>query len=358
MVGRDNRPSQLDDDDADLLGFGDDKDDSPQSYSRSPKDAYDFMDRVAKQVYRLAALSNVNATKPRHPAGRRTSFQGEQNNNWEAAEESFLVDRNDMEATFVQCCLPNSECDLKLLDLLGDTDSQLCEDYQRIMDYFRHKTLLMERRQNVEKMRVAAADDSALLELAGFHSPQGPTPASSSARRVNITDVKLSKEVDSDEEALKSVAKAKSSRQEAPVLRGPGRKSTAEQRLLDTGSPRTPRRAQTSFLSQGSSSGPERNRLKGAMVKAGTISVMGRERKRTLDSKETSSRTAEPGKFASQDSTAEESIRRSRDATRFASRSSFDEASPVSPSRGTARNRTVLSGKGALANAGSRSLNG
>lgn len=92
---------------------------------------------------------------------------------WEVAEEHFIDDigRSTMEEHFVKSVQPEA-IDTHLLELLGaEGEAKLFLDYQRIVEYFRHKNALVDRKVGLKSMQSAIAnDDGALKELSGWHA--------------------------------------------------------------------------------------------------------------------------------------------------------------------------------------------
>jgi len=158
----------------------------------SVQDMYERMDLTSKQVHRMA--DQLIAVRKQH--GRRSTVRSRHRKDsfgpisgvddslggdneqgsctLETAEESLLDDagRCEMEDVFVKCCRPNPD-DLRLLEMVGPSgETDLFMDYQRIAEYFRHKSALTDRRSSVSKMKDAAnisGDDDTLKELSGWH---------------------------------------------------------------------------------------------------------------------------------------------------------------------------------------------
>lgn len=105
-------------------------------------DSFQFMVQVSRQVLRLQQAARLQQLRE----GTGLPVDGPAD-----AEDVFgEACRAEMEAGLMRCCEPMPSADKQVLDLLGETQNDLCEDYQRIMDYFRHKATLVERNRNAK----------------------------------------------------------------------------------------------------------------------------------------------------------------------------------------------------------------
>lgn len=96
----------------------------------------------------------------------------EQNNSNDAG-------RSSMEERFTECCESsgNSEVEFRLMQLLGpEIEDQLFKEQMKIVEYFRHKNQLLDRKYGIQKMQdMFGGDDDALNELAAWHG-EAETP--------------------------------------------------------------------------------------------------------------------------------------------------------------------------------------
>lgn len=148
-------------------------DDSPIRRQHALLHSFERMENLSMEIGRIATVGKADALASRRRRGsqgtsRRQSGldDGDKGNSglagWEDdAEFSFLEDDTtlDMEDHLVKSCKPEP-IDLKLLAMLGpDGEAKLSEDYERIFEYFRHKSVLMERKAT---QRPAMADMNAM----------------------------------------------------------------------------------------------------------------------------------------------------------------------------------------------------
>jgi len=174
----------------------------PQSKSTGTVLVLERMDYMAKQVERLTlahkgahASSKRDAKRDTFALGNDVAGEAEAEDAWQAAEQSFVegVGRRDMEDLFVKCC-QSSDNDLRLFELLGaGKEDQLYKDQQKIVEYFRHKSGVLDRTHGFAKQQdMFGTDDDALGELSAngskpsspkqeAPSQSSPTEASSSA---------------------------------------------------------------------------------------------------------------------------------------------------------------------------------
>jgi len=157
------------------------------------------MDEISKQVHRMSSSSlahlqdfrkslrdqgitdthEQNEILLKHKGLRRDSFGTKTDESkdgecaWEAAEEHFLddVSRSTMEEQFVRSVQPDARLDMHLMRMLGaEGESKLFLDYQRIVEYFRHKNAIADRKIGMKSMNMAMqSGDESLKELSTWH---------------------------------------------------------------------------------------------------------------------------------------------------------------------------------------------
>lgn len=139
-------------------------------------DAFDYMDNMSRHITRLSIVSQQLARQNFAPGPQvaKSAIEAGEHLPGEVVEEKLLGDdnRTEMEEMFVACCRPNHLCDLQLLEMLGESgESRLLEDYDRFVNYFLHKNMLMERQNGFGKTKTATCgqDDDILKDISKRH---------------------------------------------------------------------------------------------------------------------------------------------------------------------------------------------
>merc|ERR1719473_1481697 len=126
------------------------------------------MDIMSKEVDRFRSADQRMS---------RSKAEGGENSrddrDWgEAAEEHFMQP-SPMEEVFLGCCEGSATegIDFRMMELLGpELEQQLFRHQEKIVEYFRLKGQLLDRKQGFAKMQdICAADDDALHELSAWH---------------------------------------------------------------------------------------------------------------------------------------------------------------------------------------------
>lgn len=150
----------------------------------------DRMNYLAGQVSRL---NKKSGSMPSSPSKSEKSKGFSSEGSEEDTEEGNILEgagRCTMEDNFVNCCRASGsvEIDTRIMELLGpEKEQQLFKDQQKIVEYFRHKNSLLDRKNNMSRMQgLFAGDDDAMSELAAWHG-EVASPRSTPRKSENMS---------------------------------------------------------------------------------------------------------------------------------------------------------------------------